>query len=242
MTSSHESPALIAAGKAAYEIKFLVSETVASELEERAHAVLSLDPHVDATSGMGYRITSLYFDTPTFDVYHRSEGYRVEKHRLRRYGDSPMIFLERKSKEGGRVWKQRTLTTLDDAIRWSEGATNHPGEWFFQEVRERNLRPVCQVAYHRVAFGGVAHDGPIRLTIDRSARTVPTPELRVEWFDGGTPLLTDEAIVEFKFLSVMPVVFKQLIADLRLAQRSVSKYRRCAVTSGLIASGGDAHA
>src|SRR5207302_7532649 len=104
-----ESPSLaVRGGGAAYELKFLLDETRAQEVEAWARLRLALDPHGDPALGGAYRTTSLYFDTPELDVYHRSPSYRRRKFRVRRYGSAPLAFLERKAKWGDRVAKRRT--------------------------------------------------------------------------------------------------------------------------------------
>src|SRR5439155_22125195 len=93
---------------AAYELKFLLDETRAQDVEAWAELRLALDPHSDPALGGASRTTSLYFDTPELDVYHRAPSYRRRKFRVRRYGSAPEVFLERKSKWGDRVAKPRT--------------------------------------------------------------------------------------------------------------------------------------
>src|SRR4051812_6628712 len=51
----------------AYEWKFLLSETQATEVEARARREMVSDPHADPISG-DYQITSVYCDTVHFDV------------------------------------------------------------------------------------------------------------------------------------------------------------------------------
>jgi hypothetical protein len=53
-------------------------------------------------------------------------------------------------------------------------------------------------------------------------------------------VLADEVITEFKFLGAMPTAFKDLVEGLRLAPRSVSKYRRCVEAVGLVGGPADA--
>ncbi len=237
-----ESPALAGFRVPAYELKFLLTEAQAGEVEAMLRDHLALDPHADPTLGSAYRVTSVYFDTPRFDVYHRAAGHRTHKFRLRRYGSDPAVYLERKSKRAGRVWKRRTAVPLAGLDGLSGTADDWPGAWFARQLTARGLRPVCRVTYERTAFVGAGPDGPVRLTMDRFARGLASPTAgRVEPFDGGLPLLDRGVIVEFKFLAAMPALFKEVVAALRLAPSGVSKYRRCAAAAGLTAGGaGDA--
>src|SRR5205814_5550277 len=90
---------------AAYEIKFVVTEQVAELALTWARIHLAPDPHADE-AGDGYRVNSLYFDTPKLDVYQRNGSYGKSKYRVRRYGSEPNIFLERKLKSRGLVSKR----------------------------------------------------------------------------------------------------------------------------------------
>jgi hypothetical protein len=220
-------------------LKFLLTEAQVREVEGRLREHLARDPHADPTLGHAYRVTSAYFDTPRFDVYHRAAGHRVHKFRVRRYGTDPTTFLERKSKRAGRVWKRRTGVPLAEAAGLLRGAADGwAGEWFARLLAARGLRPVCRITYERTAFVGAGPDGPIRLTFDRAARGLASALPAVEPFDGGTPLLGGGVIAEFKFLGGMPRLFKDVIEELRLVPSGVSKYRRCVDAAGLLAGGG----
>lgn len=238
----HESPALVGSGAPAYEMKFLLSTAQAREVEAMLRGHLALDPHADPTLGNAYRVTSVYFDTPAFDVYRRAADHRGHKFRLRRYGADPTVYLERKTKRNGQVWKRRSAVPVAELAHLTDGhAEEWPGAWFAWHLAAGDLRPVCRVTYERTAFVGAGPDGPIRLTLDRAARGLASsaPQ-QVEPFDGGLPLLGGEVIAEFKFLTAMPHLFKSVIGELRLAPSSMSKYRRCAEAAGLVGGTTDA--
>ena len=55
----------------ASEMKVLVSPARAGQILAWARQHLSPDPHAGGPAGDGYQITSLYFDTAQFDVFHR---------------------------------------------------------------------------------------------------------------------------------------------------------------------------
>jgi len=222
----------------AFEVKFLLTEAEAVEAEQRVRSRLTPDPHADGTGA--YRVTSVYFDTPAWDVYRRSDRFRRRKYRVRRYGTSPTVFLERKSKKQQRIRKRRTDLPLADLATLSNSPTDWPGAWFARQVAARGLRPVCRVSYHRVALVGSCPDGPIRVTFDRTAHGGLARGLTPESVIDGHSLLDSEVIVEFKFLASMPVLFKDVIEGLRLGPRPVSKYRRCVEAVGLATEGGNA--
>src|SRR5262245_13671657 len=82
-----------------YELKFHLPADRADQVESWARRHLWPDPHGDDGR---YLITSLYCDTSAHDVFHRTPGFRRAKHRLRRYGESALIYLERKRRRGDR--------------------------------------------------------------------------------------------------------------------------------------------
>src|SRR5437899_9692609 len=91
----------------ASESKFQVPQHVAHEVLEWARGRMSPDPNGSGDMNDGYQITSLYFDTEQFDVFARKGSFGRTKYRVRRYGPSDIVFLERKLKTGGLVTKRR---------------------------------------------------------------------------------------------------------------------------------------
>ncbi|MCE9530917.1 MAG: polyphosphate polymerase domain-containing protein [Planctomycetes bacterium] len=238
-----ESPALCktADETPAFEVKFVQDEEGARQIEDRLRERMTLDPHADPALGNAYRVTSIYFDTPRFDVYHRSEGYRARKFRLRRYGDMSSVFLEQKSKRNQQVKKRRTSVALNELAELHGTIRDEwPGSWFARKLAMWKLAPVCQVSYERVAYIGTSSLGPIRLTFDRAAHGASAAGIHLEPPATATPLLNGEVIVEFKFLGTMPILFKEVIEALRLTPRAASKYRRCVEAIGLFNFRGEA--
>ena len=222
----------------AFEVKFLLTNAEAREVERQLRGRLAPDPHADPALGGAYRVTSVYFDTPNLDVYRRSDGYRRRKYRVRRYGGAPSVFLERKAKKQQRVRKRRVSIPLAElATLAGEVPREWPGAWFAAQLAKRQLRPVCRVSYERVALIGACPEGPIRVTFDRAAQGGPAADADPEPVADGPPLLQDEVITEFKFLGAMPAAFKEVVEGLRLGPRSVSKFRRCVEAVGLAVGG-----
>ena len=228
---SFESPSLGSPDGAgpAYELKFLLDEARAQAVEAWARQRLTPDPHGDPALGGAYRTTSLYFDTPGLDVFHRSPSYRRRKFRVRRYGAGPWLFLERKSKWGDRVEKRRTAIPGEELalLALPMSVTTWPGHWFHRRLLARRLDPACRVAYQRTAYVGGSPGGPLRLTLDRRVHGLLTAEWDLTPPEGGLPLLQGQAILEFKFRQALPPALKGLVQDLRLSPAGVSKYRLC---------------
>ena len=216
------------AARGAYEIKFLIDHAKSLVVRQWARDHLQLDPHVSAEVGDGNLVNSLYLDTANFDVFHREDGFRQRKYRLRRYGSESLVWMELKRKEQGRVRKRRT--SIADA-ELSSKLTATPsddweGTWFQRRLERQGLRPVCEVTYRRFACVGSSPFGPVRLTIDSHLRC----ELASGWNVPSQPLTTKDLlglqqILELKFRETMPTSFRDLIRDQRLHETTFSKYR-----------------
>lgn len=222
----------------ASEVKFQVPEFAGEEILEWARTRLSPDPNAtDDTQNGTYQITSLYFDTEQFDVYHRNGSFGRSKYRIRRYGQSKVVFLERKLKTRGLVSKRRAAVGVQELEHLNdlEPDSGWPGFWFHQRLLARRLRPVCQIAYRRTARVAITQYGPMRLTLDRCVETVPLSLPCFGDLGSGIGLSDDKVIVEFKFRLGMPVLFKELVEKFALTATRVSKYRLAVVALGLVA-------
>lgn len=239
-----ESPSLFANGAdgpPAFELKFLLNEERARDVEERAKSFLALDRYADPARGNAYPILSLYTDTPEYDVYRRTPAAANCKHRVRRYGRGGPIFVEQKTKTGDRVRKRRSpadLATLA-AIATGSPIPEWPGEWFRDGLASQNLSPTCRIAYDRVAYLGTADGGTVRITFDRNVRGVAESKWELEPVEDGTRLLVGEVICEFKFRLALPGPFKAIVEACGLVPSAVSKYRRFMQTKLAGANGGD---
>src|SRR6266545_998732 len=238
--SGLESPSLFGPGGAAdgataYEVKFLLTEGQVAEVVARVTGKLALDPYADPAMGNAYLITSLYTDTSNFDVFYRTEGYNRDKFRVRRYGHTGPVFVERKTKNGDKVRKHRARINPAEVADLAAPSLNGEwaGEWFHSQLLEKHLRPVCRVAYERVAYLGTADGGTVRLTFDRNIRGMSAGEWKLEAVNAAATLLPERVVCEFKFRTTMPALFKGIVADLALTPTPVSKYRTFVQDAGL---------
>lgn len=226
----------------AYELKFLLPDEIADELLAAVRPFLPPDPHAEPAPQTGepgecYRIHSLYLDTPQFEVFRRIGSHGRRKFRLRRYGDEPRIWAERKSKSLGRVVKRRS--PLDPAVlpelslpappsptaESSEPTPGQPLSWFRRRIQRRLLQPICQIAYRRIARVGQGTLQGLRLTVDRGLQGQRAAGWLLTALDRPLDLLRGESIVEMKFPEAMPDLFKQLIGRYALTPQTISKYR-----------------
>lgn len=217
-------------------MKFLVDELLARRVEDWGHAHLLLDPNGDEALGGGYRTTTLYTDTPALDVYRKTKKFRTRKYRVRRYGDADWFYVERKAKRGEKVAKRRSriqspelsmLGSVTPIADWS-------GDWFRECLVRRQLSPVSQITYERLAFGGQCEEGPLRLTFDRNIHGALVGEWGLVPFASGPLLLEGLVIMELKFRTAMPSPFKQLVQEFQLSSTTVSKYRLCREKNGAV--------
>lgn len=224
-----------------FERKFLVTEARAAEVVAWAARCLRPDPHAATAGGGTYRVTSLYLDTAGLDVYHRRESHGRAKYRLRRYDAAAGVFLERKCKVKGRVRKRRTLVGSEDLNRLA--AENHApdwsGRWFGRRVAARGLAPTCLVSYRRVALLGEGPHGPIRLTVDRDFLCRRASGYEPPDVSGGVVAFAGQGVVELKFRSVMPALFKALVREHALTPGPASKYRTAVEACGLCPGAGE---
>jgi len=225
----------------AAEVKFLLRPELVPQILDWARGRLAPDPYGGGDAADGYRITSLYFDSARFDVFHRRGSYARSKYRIRRYGHGEVVFLERKLKARGMLTKRRSQAGLDAlaALDRPEAGHGWVGRWFHRRLLARALGPVCQIAYDRTARVAMTKSGPIRLTLDRQLQARRATELR--FCDApGVPLVPQYTILELKYLHQTPALFKYLIEEFALEPQPVSKYRLAVaaleLTNGVVRS------
>jgi hypothetical protein len=252
-----------AGGPRAFEWKFLVTPETAAALRERFRNDFQPDTHADPALGGAYVVRSIYFDTPDWQVLRATGRHAFGKFRVRAYGDSTTVFLERKTKSGRAVRKRRDQL---DAATWQAALAaaladmppardagdvdfSRPNEdvahrrlathWFLRQSLRYELRPVCQVRYHREAYFAASSAGRLRLTFDRGlvAARVAGWNFAVQGEQRELP--SDLEVCEFKFAGELPSIFKRAIQDFRLSPGSHSKYRRAMRRLGGAESGAD---
>jgi hypothetical protein len=209
----------------AFEVKFLVQPDVAARIRQWARTHLSADPHGSGPFRDEYRTTSVYFDTRAYDVFHQRGSFGRGKYRIRRYGDADAVFLERKMRQAIVLAKRRTHTPLATLDRLAHAPDPEwAGYWFHRRVVARDLRPVCQVTYHRTARVLARNGDHIRLTLDSDLRARLSRDIR---FARGTgiPVADGRSILELKFKGPAPAMFRQLVEEFALNPQSASKYR-----------------
>jgi len=216
-------------GKPSREVKFLLPRRQGDEVREWARKRLGPDPNSDG-EGDGYRVTSLYFDTENYDVFHRLGSYGRSKHRIRRYGSSDGVFLERKLKTGDVVVKRRSLVGLDELefLDRERSGQHWEGDWFHRRLAARGLKPVCQISYQRTALVSATALGPVRFTMDGDIGVLRGGRIGFYSSQHAVRLVENHFIVEMKYLDEMPGLFRTMVREFRMVPQAVSKYRLAA--------------
>jgi hypothetical protein len=218
----------------AREIKFLVDSVTTPKIQAWMRANLAPDQFATGPFHDEYATSSLYFETRAFDVFHRRGSFGKSKYRIRRYGDSPDMFLERKFRTERVLIKRRTVVPVAEFERL-EGRVADPawdGYWFHRRIAARGLRPLVQLSYVRTARLGMSGTGTVRMTIDLDLRVLPLPD-RAFLPGTGLPLLEGQNIVELKYSVALPAMFKELVEQFALRVQPVSKYRAGLALLGL---------
>jgi hypothetical protein len=221
MTETRETRAFV------QEMKFLIAPEQAAAIREWARARMAADPNAGGDGGDQYRVTSLYLDTEDLAVYERRGSYGRSKFRVRRYGESEWIYLERKLKTRNRVGKQRSFVPAAE-VAWLASETTGKGwagHWFHERVLLRELRPVCQISYLRTARMAMSGTGPVRLTLDEDVTATPVDGYAFVPAEGGTVLTPERRILELKYRLEVPGLFKELMQEFGLSPQPSSKYR-----------------
>ena len=130
----------------ARELKFLAPVGDAPAIRAWMRHTLAADPHGIGPHHDEYDISTIYFDTDDHDVFNRRGSFGRAKLRIRRYGRSFTVFLERKLRTDGMLAKRRTpvrLTELDRlTLPLDKGWDGH---WFHKRLLKRGLTPPWQL-------------------------------------------------------------------------------------------------
>ncbi len=229
------SPSLGPARGIACETKYLISPEMADEIRAWARTNLEPDPNGLGPHADAYDITTLYLDTPDFDVFRRQGSYARGKYRIRRYGESDTFFLERKLKVDGKVRKRRTRLPLPqlDTLHTAAPDPAWSGYWYHRRMQARRLEPVCQLTYNRMARMAHSERGPIRLTMDDNIFATEARNFEFPPFVNPTRVHAERIILELKYVRPLPVAFTELIVEFGLQPTTASKYREACTKLGL---------
>ena len=212
------------------EKKFSIHQADAAVLRHQLGAVMLRDAHNGA---QGYRIRSLYFDTPDDeDFAAKVDGLELRrKLRLRIYSPAAdFAMLEMKQKQGPYQRKRSLRVSREEAARLCRGdyrpLLDHPEDFAaecYALMHCRCYRPKVIVEYLRQAF--IARENHIRITLDGGIVATETccdvfaPQLPMY------PVLDPfRLVLEVKYNGFLLSYCKQLLDRVERSELSVSKY------------------
>lgn len=217
-----------------HELKYIVSTTQLSLLENRVKNLLPLDPHVKESGK--YTIRSLYFD----DYYDSCAKQNVdgtdprEKFRIRIYNhSSERIRLECKRKERGKTHKTSCPLTVEQTKMLMKGealkdisSLSPLLQKFTYLMLRYKYRPVVIVEYDRVPF--VYKNGNVRVTFDTNISSSTDIEHFLDKDIVKRPVMpTSKQLLEVKYDEYIPdYIYRNLQLE-SLTQTAYSKYYIC---------------
>jgi VTC domain len=233
-----------------YERKFVVTESTAEAVRRFVSSYLVLDEHMAGAGPEGYRVCSLYLDTPHLGLYRQShQGIKNRyKLRIRFYDESSggPAFLEIKKRTTETVHKLRAVVPkpaaeqllgggrLGTSDLLSNGAASHRALAEFCACRDRlNADGVAFVDYHREAWVSKSAEG-VRVTFDRNvvghrfqhgAGLAPPAD--------QSPAVTKGVVLELKYNGRAPRWMHDLVTAFSLQRLSFPKYVYCVDALGL---------
>ena len=224
-----------------FELKYIISETVALAVRDFVSAYLVLDEYGAGRPQLAYPIHSLYLDSNRLSLYwHAINGNKNRfKLRLRFYNDRPdaPVYFEIKSRTNDAIRKQRaavqrkSVANLLNGQLAAESELIFPGskamaavQRFLELMTLVRARPLAHVAYRREAWVSPA-DNSVRVTLDRDVRFEPemTACLATE-MRNPLSVFGQKVILEIKFTGLFPDWFGELVRVFDLTRGSAAKY------------------
>jgi hypothetical protein len=223
-----------------YELKYIIPEWKTEAVREALVPYCTHDPHAHQDTYHQYLVRSLYFDTPTLDLYRLSGERRARrwKARVRCYSGGRVVSLEIKSKDHDMVKKQRAVIPAAgwlDRVKATPAPGASPAEYAFAErLAYHDLVPTLLVRYEREAWIS-AVDAYARVTFDRRIECQPWQDWSLDGDDRSWIGIDDTrtmggvaqgVVVELKCLRAVPRWLSALARDLCLPKTRYSKYCR----------------
>ena len=231
------------------EFKYLIDEATAGRVCRGLEPYCSLDPYganarqSTHSPASGYRVRSLYLDTPAFAFHRAKERGDPErfKLRVRGYDKRQVLYLEIKHRSADFVRKQRIGIDPRNLVEAGHETCKldqetpqgrRVAEEFGRRVLSTAASPKLLVRYDRVAYGSHV-DQYARVTFDRNVEFQQTEQWNMEGqpdiWSGLQRQLIDEApnplvIMEIKTLASIPHWLIDIVRRHDLRRSSVSKY------------------
>ena len=161
---------------------------------------------------------TLYYDTPDCKMYiaHHNRKLNRQKLRSRIYVDSNLAFCEIKTKNNkGRTKKKRVSIDCSEfgTMLQNDDTRNFVSEHLRYDVNE--LSPVLENKFTRITLVNV--EKTERLTIDMNVNLINRET-------GKSACIPNLVIIELKQDGLCPSYFRDVLLDLRIKQKRISKY------------------
>jgi hypothetical protein len=227
-----------------YERKYVVSEIMADSIREFIAPYLTPDDHMKADEPRGYKVHSLYLDTPQFSMYRQTvEGIRSRyKLRIRFYDnlDESLALFEIKTRLADSIHKQRAAVAKSSVCRFLSGGMLSSADLLSRSDKSiRALAEFCErrqrmhaegtafVSYWREAYVSRQPDD-VRVTIDRQlagsngcfAQSLKLPQ-------EGVAAASGKVVLELKNSGRAPNWMRDLVRTFKLQRVSFPKYVYC---------------
>lgn len=227
-----------------YERKYLVTERAAAEIRRFVACYLVHDEHMEGQEREGYRVCSLYLDTPHLGLYNQSmQGVKNRyKLRIRYYDELPHspAFLEIKKRTTETVHKLRAVVTKQVAARLLQGghiehtellangdASHRALEEFSRCCTRLSAIGIAFVNYKREAFVSQSAES-VRVTFDRNVVGHGYyPGCGLETPVEHSPPVTRGVLLELKYNGRAPRWMHDVVTTFSLQRMSFAKYVRC---------------
>jgi hypothetical protein len=224
-----------------YERKYVVSEPAAAAIRDFVSSYLPVDEHMRPEEPIGYRVLSLYLDTPSLGLYRQTCHGEKNRYKLRvRFYDtkeeSP-AFLEIKRRTTETIHKLRAVVSKQAAEALLRGCWLTPADLLSNsEGSRRALTEFCErrerlhacgaafVSYFREAFVSPTAEA-VRVTLDRKIAGH-------RWYrEAGLNLPEEKAdipekgvVLELKYNGRAPRWMHDLVTSFGLQRLSFPKY------------------
>lgn len=232
-----------------YEKKYLITKDIQEILLSK------INDKIDADNYGSYTISNIYYDTNNYDLIRNSieKPLYKEKLRMRSYKtveEESLVFIELKKKYKGVVYKRRISLGYKDAKLFLQTGKlncetkknsienedlafekfNYKDMQIAREIeyflKINNVSEKIFLSYDRRAYKGIEDDS-FRITFDTNIKFRQNNLSLSESVFGKSVLSENQAIMEIKFLGVMPIWMSKVLSDLCIFTTSFSKYGTC---------------
>jgi hypothetical protein len=222
-----------------FEMKYLISEVMATEIMRFIGPYLNLDRYSKLQPGGAYPIVSLYLDSKDMRLCRESlTGQKNRfKLRVRSYSDDEDYpsFFEIKRRINSVILKSRAAVRQQDVANLLSGLSLPPQAYktdkealnqFQFYSSSIGAQPKILIRYMRLAYESDSQNR-VRITFDRELcyKVTTIPEVKLDGSSWQRNSLTEgNVILEIKFTARYPAWLGRMVECFNLRQRSISKY------------------